>query len=137
MRASFNRALTFARTEKRGGEMTIINHQSVSDILASMKATLEASRYLTWKAAHLFETTGNGELCYLAKIFAGDHCIQVVYDGMRVIGVESYDKKYGFDRLLTDSAVFSIFDGSNVGVRRRQVQDLFKSDNYDQLEAMG
>jgi alkylation response protein AidB-like acyl-CoA dehydrogenase len=137
MRASFERALTFARTEKRGGETFIISHQSVSDILASMKATLEASRYLTWKALHLFETTGNGELCYLAKIFAADHCVQVVYDGMRVIGVDSYSKNHGFDRLLTDSAVFSIFDGGNVGVRRRQVQDLFKSDTYDPLGAMG
>jgi alkylation response protein AidB-like acyl-CoA dehydrogenase len=136
MRASFTRALEFARTEKRGGETFIIDHQSVSDILISMKATLEASRYLTWKALHLFETTGNGELCYLAKIFAGDHCVQVVYDGMRVIGVDSYDKKHGFDRLLIDSAVFSIFDGGNVGVRRRQVQALFKSDKYDPLETM-
>ena len=134
MRASFERALTFARTEKRGGEKFIIEHQSVSDILTSMKATLEASRYLTWKALHLFETTGNRELCYLAKIFAGDHCVQVVYDGMRVIGVDSYDKKYGFDRLLMDSTVFSIFDGGNVGVRKRQVQELFKSDSYDPLK---
>ena len=133
MRASFERALTFARTETRGGDTFIINHQSVSDILTSMKAILEASRYLTWKALHFFETTGNGELCYLAKIFAADHCVQVVHDGMRVIGVDSYNKKHGFDKLLTDSAVFSIFDGGNVGVRRRQVQDLFKSDSYDPL----
>ncbi|CAF4690837.1 unnamed protein product, partial [Rotaria sp. Silwood2] len=137
MRTAFEKALTFARTEKRGGDTFIISHQSVSDILISMKAILEASRYLTWKALHLFETTGNGELCYLAKIFAADHCVQVVYDGMRVIGVDSYSKKYGFDKLLMDSAVFSIFDGGNVGVRRRQVQDLFKSDSYDPLGPMG
>src|SRR6266853_4221732 len=45
MRAAFEFALHFARTEKRGGVHAIIEHQAVGYALADAKITIEAARY--------------------------------------------------------------------------------------------
>src|SRR5271154_5476546 len=50
MRAAFEYALHFARTEKRGGVHPIIEHQAVGYALADAKTTIEAARYLSWRA---------------------------------------------------------------------------------------
>jgi nitroalkane oxidase len=36
---------------------------------------------------------------------------------------------------MQDALVLPVFDGGNVGVRRRQIEALFKQDAYDPLEA--
>ena len=62
MRAAFEFALHFARTEKRGGVHAIIEHQAVGYALADAKTTIEAARYLSWKAAHyldLYDSEGH------------------------------------------------------------------------------
>ena len=50
MRAAFDFALNFARTEHRGGIAPIIEHQAVGYALADAKTAIEAARYLSWKA---------------------------------------------------------------------------------------
>jgi alkylation response protein AidB-like acyl-CoA dehydrogenase len=60
MRAAFNFALHFARTEKRGGAHPIIEHQAVGYALADAKTTIEAARYLSWRACHALDTQSAG-----------------------------------------------------------------------------
>jgi butyryl-CoA dehydrogenase len=52
MRAAFDAALTFARTERRGGAVPIIEYQAVGYALADAKTAIEAVRTLSWRAAH-------------------------------------------------------------------------------------
>jgi nitroalkane oxidase len=52
MRAAFDAALTFARTERRGGPVPIIEYQAVGYALADAKTAIEAVRTLSWRAAH-------------------------------------------------------------------------------------
>ncbi len=47
MRAAFEYALDFTRTEKRLGTVLVIEHQNVGFMLADIKMRLEACRYLT------------------------------------------------------------------------------------------
>jgi alkylation response protein AidB-like acyl-CoA dehydrogenase len=58
MRAAFEYALGFARSETRLGTVPVIEHQNVGFMLADVKMRIEACRYLTWKACHDFERTG-------------------------------------------------------------------------------
>jgi nitroalkane oxidase len=51
MRAAFDFALRFARTEARGGAAPIIAHQAVGNALADAKAAIEAVRSLSLPAA--------------------------------------------------------------------------------------
>ena len=65
MRAAFDFALHFARTERRGGVHPIIEHQAVGYALADAKTTIEAARYLSWRACHAVDTQSPAadELC--------------------------------------------------------------------------
>lgn len=88
MRQAFERALTWAKTERRGGTEPIINKQSVGDLLIKMKTRLEASRALAWKAANAFGRTKYGaELCYEAKIFCSESAVETVMDAINLVGV--------------------------------------------------
>ena len=55
MRAAFDFALHFARTERRGGIHPIIEHQAVGYALVDAKIAIEAARYLSWRACHALD----------------------------------------------------------------------------------
>ena len=88
MRQAFNEALTWAKTERRGGTETMLQKQSVADLLIKIKTRLEASRALTWKAAEAFGKTKFGaELCHEAKIFCSESAVESVTDAINLVGV--------------------------------------------------
>ena len=124
MRAAFEFALDFARTEKRLGTVPVIEHQNVGFMLADIKMRIEACRYLTWKACHDFDRTGGRaqELAVMTKVYCSEAAITAVYDCMRVVGVASYTKHLApLERIMRDAMVFPLYDGSNQGIRRRQL----------------
>jgi butyryl-CoA dehydrogenase len=52
---------------------------------------------------------------------------------MRVVGIESYDRELPLGGLLQDALVLPLFDGGNMGVRRRQLHDILRNPGYDPL----
>ncbi len=63
--------------------------------------------------------------------------MRVITDLMRVVGIDSYDHEAPFARLLQDALALPIFDGGNMGIRRRQLHAMFKRRDYDPLAACG
>jgi len=139
MRAAFEFALNFARTEKRGGVHPIIEHQAVGYALANAKTTIEAVRYLSWRACHALDTRSPSaeELAVQAKIYGSEAAVHVITDLMQVVGIDSYDDEAPFGRLLQDALALPIFDGGNMGMRRRQLHTMFMRPEYDPLTACG
>ncbi|MCJ1472978.1 hypothetical protein MMC13_001627, partial [Lambiella insularis] len=86
MRAAFEAALRFAKSDSRGGSKPILERQSVSDLLMHIKMRTDASRFLTWKACQALETGGGAELALEAKIFCSDNAVQCVVDAMSAVG---------------------------------------------------
>lgn len=92
MRAAFEKALQFARSDSRGGSVPIIQRQSVADLLIKTKIKLDASRLLTWKA---LDSVQNGpgdeavalEACLQAKIFSSENAVKCVSSAMKVVGM--------------------------------------------------
>src|SRR6266566_5321746 len=139
MRAAFEFTLGFARNERRGGIHPIIEHQAVGYALADAKTAIEAARYLSWRACHALDTQlpAAEELAVEAKIFGSEAAVRVITDLMRVVGIDSYDHEAPFARLLQDALALPIFDGGNMGIRRRQLHTMFKRSDYDPLAASG
>jgi alkylation response protein AidB-like acyl-CoA dehydrogenase len=137
MRAAFDYAYEFCRTERRLGTVPVIEHQNVGFMLADARMRIESARYLAWKACHYLDTTdGRGEeLAIMAKVHCSELCVQTIYDLMRVVGVESYTPRTPLERLLRDALVFPLYDGGNLGVRRRQLHDILRQPGYDQMRA--
>jgi butyryl-CoA dehydrogenase len=139
MRAAFEFALGFARTERRGGIHPIIEHQSIGYALADAKTAIEATRWLCWRACHAVDAQSPGaqELAIEAKVYGSETAVRVLTDLMRVVGVESYDHALPLGRLLTDALALPLFGGGNIGVRRRQLHAILKRPEYDPLMTIG
>lgn len=137
MRAAFDFALNFARTERRGGIHPIIEHQAVGYALADAKTSIEAARYLSWRACHALDrqSPAAAELSVQAKVFGSETAVRVITDLMRVVGTDSYDRTLPLASLLQDALALPIFDGGNMGVRRRQLHNMIMQPAYDPLLA--
>jgi alkylation response protein AidB-like acyl-CoA dehydrogenase len=134
MRAAFDLAFEFARTDKRGGDVFVIEHQNAGYMLADLKMRIEAARYLTWKACHQFDLDhSSDELAIMTKIYSSELCVQVVYDAMRLVGVNSYSDLSPLSGLIQDALCFPLYDGGNMGVRRRQLHRTFMTPGYDPM----
>ncbi|KAE8368958.1 Nitroalkane oxidase [Aspergillus caelatus] len=134
MRRCCEMTLQFAKSDTRNGSEPIINKQSVADLLIKMKMRCEAGRALTWKACSSLDRLPEAaEIAYLAKIFCSENAVQCVIEGMNAVGIQAYQAKSQYGVLLNDVVCLPIFDGGNVGVRRRQIEAIFKSAGYDPL----
>ena len=136
MRQAFDYALAWAKSNTRGSNEAMIHKQSVQDLLIQIKIRCEAARALMWKSAHALGRSPNAaELCYEAKIFGSESAVQSVQDAINLVGVSAYSKDTPLIDLMNDAMVLPIFDGGNVGVRRRQIAAIFASDGYNPWEA--
>ena len=135
MRAAFDEALRFARSERRAGPVPIIDHQAVGDLLSDVKTKIEAVRSLTWRAAHALDTGSPAalELAVQTKIFGSETAVQAIYDLMRAVGIQSYGHELPLGRILQDALAYPLFDGGNMGVRRRQLHAMLRDPSYDPL----
>ena len=131
-RAAFDFALNFARTETRGGAVPIIDHQAVGYALADAKTAIEAARSLGWRACAAVDAQAPDalELSLHSKIFGSETAVQVITDLMRVVGIDSYDHALPLAGLLQDALALPLFDGGNMGVRRRQLHELLRTANF-------
>jgi nitroalkane oxidase len=139
MRKSFDLAYKFALTEKRGGLVPIIGHQSVADVLTDAKGKIEATRLLSWRAldAVLSGHPTGPELALHAKIFGSETGLDVINSLIKVVGVEAYRHDFPIVTHLNDALAYPIIEGSNIGVRRRQMHEILRSGSWDPLAASG
>ena len=52
-------------------------------------------------------------------------------EAMKVVGVRSYGNDWPLQTYMADALVLPLFDGGNVGMRRRQIQSVFLQDGYE------
>jgi alkylation response protein AidB-like acyl-CoA dehydrogenase len=133
MRAAFEHTLQFAKKDSRSGPHPIIEYSTVGYMLADIKMRIEACRYLTWKSCQQFDLS-NGkehELAVMTKVFCSETSVDVVYDCMRLVGVDSYTDMHPLAELMNDAMCFPLYDGGNMGARRRQLHSIIKAEDYD------
>jgi alkylation response protein AidB-like acyl-CoA dehydrogenase len=142
-RGAYDFALKWSKTYTGGGSSPIINHQAVGNLLAEIAAKVEAGRYFCWKAAHYMDNNDGGghALGGMNKTFCGDLIQTVVFDCMRVVGVNALDRKFPLARLYREAAVFSLYDAGNLAMQRRRTWGVmadrsFSSDTFVDSEPL-
>ena len=79
-----------------------------------MQIRTDAARALLYQAARcLDEGKPIGSLSSATKVFVSESCVQTAIDGIQVFGGYGYMKDYPMEKLLRDSKIFTIFDGTN------------------------
>ena len=68
----------------------------------------------------------------MAKIYAGEVATQCVYDCMRVMGVNSYDRRsHPIEKYMRDVLCFPIYDAGNMGMQRRKIWGVMAHPNFN------
>ncbi|MBS1691674.1 MAG: acyl-CoA/acyl-ACP dehydrogenase [Actinobacteria bacterium] len=121
-RGAYEFTLKWAKTYTGGGSAPIINHQAVGNLLTEVAARIEAGRYFCWKAAHYMDKhPGQGHaIGGMNKTFCGDLMHSVVFDCMRIVGVNALDRRFPMAKFYREAAVFPLYDAGNLAMQRRR-----------------
>ncbi|TDV63408.1 acyl-CoA dehydrogenase family protein [Pseudomonas sp. LP_7_YM] len=112
-RAAFEAALVYAR-ERVQFDRPIIEHQSVSNLLADMHTRINASRLMILHAARLRTA---GKLCLSeasqAKLFASEMAEWVCSKAVQIHGGYGYLEDYPVEKYYRDARITQIYEGSS------------------------
>jgi nitroalkane oxidase len=56
---------------------------------------------------------------------------------MNVVGVRAYDSNFPLLGYLSEALAYPVIEGSNTGIRRRRLQELFRTPGYNPLSTSG
>ena len=107
-------AVAYAKERKTFGR-PIIKNQAIAFMLADMQIQCTAARALLYNCAKLIDETGkyDTELGSITKTFVSDMCMKVTTDAVQILGGYGFMKDYPVEKLMRDSKIFQIFEGTN------------------------
>jgi len=112
-RAAFEHAVEYAKERQSMGR-PIHKHQAISFMIADMDKDIEAARLLVWKSAwQIDEGIRNTKLAAMAKCFGADIAHRVASDAVQVFGGNGFNTEYPVEKLLRDSKIFQIYEGTS------------------------
>ena len=113
-RAAAEYATEYSRTRVQFGH-PIGQNQAVAFMLADMRASVDAARLLTWRAAWMARqgkpfTGAEGSM---SKLIAGETAVRVTEQAIQVLGGNGYTRDYPVERWHRDAKIFTIFEGTS------------------------
>lgn len=135
--AAYRAALKYAGEREQFGK-AIINFPAVYQMLAEMKAKLDAARTVLYECARAVdlsksyaaiqrEGTLSGEmraemklyqrnadlLTPILKMFSSEYANQIAYDAIQVLGGSGFMKDYPLERYYRDARILTIYEGTS------------------------
>ena len=111
---AFDVATKYANERHQFGK-PIFDFQAVQFMLADMAMNIEAARLLTYAAAIKSEN-GEKDLRFFSaasKCFASDMAMKVTEDAIQVLGGYGYVTDYPVERMMRDTKLTQIYEGTN------------------------
>ncbi|MBI2027293.1 MAG: acyl-CoA dehydrogenase family protein [Deltaproteobacteria bacterium] len=106
-------ALDYSKERSAFGK-TIGEYQAIQFMLADMAKAVEASRLLCWKAAWLLDQKKpSTHISSMAKCFSTDTAVKASIDAVQIYGGYGYMKDYPVEKLMRDSKLLQIYEGTN------------------------
>lgn len=111
--AAMEHAIDYSKQRKTFGK-PIAAHQSIQFMIAEMAHDIEAARLLVWRAAwEIDEGRRNTYYASIAKAFAADAAHRIASDAVQIFGGYGYNQEYPVEKLLRDSKIFQIYEGTS------------------------
>ena len=111
---AFDVATKYAHERHQFGK-PIFDFQAMQFMLADMAMNIEAARLLTYSAAIKSEN-GEKDLRFFSaasKCFASDMAMKVTQDAIQVLGGYGYVTDYPVERMMRDTKLTQIYEGTN------------------------
>jgi len=112
-RAALEYATQYAKERVQFGR-PIAEHQAVAFRLADMALRVDASRLLTWRAAHLLDAgrTGTKEAA-MAKLHASETAMFCTWAAVQTLGGMGYSREYPVEKWMRDAKLEEIEEGTS------------------------
>lgn len=111
--AAMEHAIQYSKERKTFGK-PIAAHQSIQFMIAEMARDIEAGRLLVWRAAwEIDEGRRNTYYASIAKAFSADSAHRIASDAVQIFGGYGYNREYPVEKLLRDSKIFQIYEGTS------------------------
>jgi acyl-CoA dehydrogenase len=124
-RAAMEHALKYASERQTMGK-PIAQHQAIQFLLAEMARDIDAARLLVWRAAWLKDAGKRNTMeASMAKAFAADSAHRIASDAVQIFGGYGYNTEYPVEKLLRDSKIFQIYEGTSQIQRMIVARELF------------
>jgi alkylation response protein AidB-like acyl-CoA dehydrogenase len=111
--AAYEAAVAYAKERTTFGK-AIAEHQAIQAKIADMATTIEAARWLVYRAAW---TRDQGQpftlLAAQAKLFATEIAEKVCYDAIQIHGGYGYSREYPVERIYRDNRLMAIGEGTS------------------------
>jgi acyl-CoA dehydrogenase len=105
----------------------IHEHQGVAFMLAEMAMNIEAARLLVHKSAWMVDQEmSNVMVAAFAKAFAADTVMKATTDAVQVFGGYGYSAEYPVEKLMRDSKIYQIYEGTSQIMRYIISRELYK-----------
>jgi acyl-CoA dehydrogenase len=125
-RRALEEAINYAKTRTAMGK-PIWQYQAVGHMIADMAMELEAARLLVWKSAWAIDAgVRNTTISAFAKAFAADAAMKIVTNAVQVFGGYGYMAEYPVEKLMRDTKIFQIYEGTSQIQRNIVVRELFR-----------
>lgn len=112
-RAAYEYALDYAQERRQFGK-AIYSFQSIAFMLADMAMQIDAARFLSWRAAWLYD---QGKPCAaeasMAKAFAADVAMRATTDAVQILGGYGYTREYPVEKWMRDAKIMQIYEGTS------------------------
>jgi alkylation response protein AidB-like acyl-CoA dehydrogenase len=113
MTASLDAAIAYAKERKAFGK-PISKHQAIQHKIAEMKAYLDASRLVLYKAAWLKQEGLPHQIeASVAKLFVAEAAMRNALEATQIFGGYGYIKEYPIERAIRDAKLISIGGGTS------------------------
>lgn len=107
-------AQKYMKERKQFGK-SLSEFQALRFKLADMVTNVTASRYMLYLAAYKLDQSDSkaADYCAMAKRLATDLCFEVCNQSIQIYGGYGYMKEYPVERLMRDTRVHQILEGTN------------------------
>jgi acyl-CoA dehydrogenase len=100
--------------KRRAFGTKIVNFQAIQFKIAEMYQKVETARLLTWKAAWEADNGIDPTIsASVAKLYATEAAQEVVDEALQVFGGYGYTKMFPLEKLLRDTRLFRIYEGTS------------------------
>ncbi len=111
-RASLEHSIKYAKEREQFGK-PIGEFQAITWMLADMATSIDAARFLTWRAAFLRD---QGRPCTkeaaMAKSLASRACNDAARNCVQIHGGAGYTREFAAERLMRDARITEIYEGA-------------------------